>query len=414
MSAAVFRTMLLGLVRDRQALAMSFVLPAVFFVIFASIFAGATGGQMRLRVAFADEVRSETSARLVAAIASDAAIVRVGAEGLESSAVRELVRRGTADAGLIVRAGGESLDEPGGFGAPPLVILTDPVRGVAAPMLAGQIQKAYFAALPDVALRNVMSRIEEELVTLTDAQQAAVDSGLASLRQEAKAAAVEGRSAGWALDELYEREDVAGASAARNHVAYAAGAVAVLFLLFSCVHGALSVIDERDTGLLDRILAGPAGSGVLIDGRLAFLTLQGFVQVGVIFAIAWAVYGVSLLAHFGPWVITTLLTSAAAAALALALTAACATRRQAQTFANVAILILSALGGSMVPRFFMPGWLQDLGWITPTTWALEAYTTILWRGGSYRDCLGPWAALALATIAAWFAARVFARRREVV
>ena len=33
MSAAVFRTMLLGLIRDRAALAMSFVLPAVFFLV---------------------------------------------------------------------------------------------------------------------------------------------------------------------------------------------------------------------------------------------------------------------------------------------------------------------------------------------------------------------------------------------
>ena len=65
--------------------------------------------------------------------------------------------------------------------------------------------------------------------------------------------------------------------------------------------------------------------------------------------------------------------------LALALATACRTRRQAQTLANVAILVLSAIGGSMVPRFFMPPLLQDLGWITPNTWALEAYTAIFWR-----------------------------------
>ena len=35
MSFAVFRSMLLSLVRDRAALAMSFLLPALFFLIFA-------------------------------------------------------------------------------------------------------------------------------------------------------------------------------------------------------------------------------------------------------------------------------------------------------------------------------------------------------------------------------------------
>ena len=71
--------------------------------------------------------------------------------------------------------------------------------------------------------------------------------------------------------------------------------------------------------------------------------------------------------------------SFSAAGLALALTTACATRRQAQAFANVAILMLSALGGSMVPRFFMPPLLQRIGWLTPNTWALEAYASIFWR-----------------------------------
>ena len=40
---------------------MSFVLPIAFFVIFASIFAGASGEELRLKLAVADEVRSETS-----------------------------------------------------------------------------------------------------------------------------------------------------------------------------------------------------------------------------------------------------------------------------------------------------------------------------------------------------------------
>jgi ABC-2 type transport system permease protein len=34
----------------------------------------------------------------------------------------------------------------------------------------------------------------------------------------------------------------------------------------------------------------------------------------------------------------------------------------------------------MVPRFFMPETLRALGWLTPTTWALEAYTAVFWRG----------------------------------
>mgnify|MGYP000715317069 CR=1 FL=1 len=58
MSSAVFRAMLLGLLRDRAALAMSFVLAGVVFLILAAMFSGATGEQLLLEVAVADGIRA--------------------------------------------------------------------------------------------------------------------------------------------------------------------------------------------------------------------------------------------------------------------------------------------------------------------------------------------------------------------
>ena len=104
----------------------------------------------------------------------------------------------------------------------------------------------------------------------------------------------------------------------------------------------------------------------------------------------------------------------AAAGMALSLASACRTRRQAQTFANVAILIVSAVGGSMVPRFFMPPLLQDLGWITPNTWALEAYTAIFWRDEPISALWIPWGALTAAAVAGLMISRRLARRMQTI
>lgn len=414
MSAAVFRAMLLGLVRDRAALAMSFLLPSVFFLIFATIFAGATGEQLRLKVALADEIETETSRRLLAALARDPALVPVAEETLTPDEVRDRVRSGTADVGVILRADAEPLESMGGFGRAPIVIVSDPVRGVAVPMLAGQVQKAYFASLPDVALGSVVGLVEDQFIELTKEQREELEAGLADLKAEAEDATARGEIAGWGFQDLFEREDVAGQSAARNHVAYYAGAVAVLFLLFSAVHGALSILEERESGIFDRILAGPGSTRVLVDGKFLFLVAQGFVQVGVIFVLAWILYDVDLPSHLPLWALTTLLVSGAAAALALTVATACRTRRQAQTLSNVAILVLSALGGSMVPRFFMPQWLQDVGWLTPNAWALEAYTGLFWRDETVAALLVPWSMLALATVLGLVISRRLARRLEVV
>jgi ABC-2 type transport system permease protein len=163
--------------------------------------------------------------------------------------------------------------------------------------------------------------------------------------------------------------------------------------------------------VIERILAGPGGVGVLVDGKFLYVALQGFVQLGVIFAIAWLFYDVDVPARLVPWAIVTVAASLSAAGLALLLVALCRTRRQAQTVANTVILVVSAVGGSMVPRIFMPDALKSLGWLTPNTWALEAYSGILWRGEGLGSVVVPLALLLSSGAAGWYLARRLADRR---
>lgn len=413
MSAIILRSMLLGLRRDRAALAMGFVLPAAVFLIFAAIFAGATGKQLRLEITVADAAGTPNSERLVRALCNEPALRCIGEENTTPDRVRALVRRGTADVGLIIRENAR-LDSMGGFGPAPMLIIADPARGAAVPMLKGQIQRVYFSELPDVALRGVVDLLEDEFLDLDDEQREDVEIGLADLRADSERAREGGAGAGLGFTDMLETEDVAGRPETQNHVAYYAGGIAILFLLFSSVHGAITLLDERESGVLDRILAGPADIGALVNGKFLFLVLQGFVQIGIIFIIAWLVYGVDLPDHLPGWSITTLTAAAAAAGIALLIASACRTRRQAQTLASVAILILSALGGSMVPRFLMPDLLQKVGWLTPNAWALEAYTAIFWRDDPLSELVLPWGVLTAAAVISLAAARRISRRLEVL
>lgn len=374
MTLAILRAAFLLLLRDRGALLMALVVPVVFFMIFAEIFATAAGDQLQLRIAIVDEVNSDESTRLLAALTAEPAIRPVPAELTRESA-RDQVRRGTADVGLIIRADGENLATASGLAAPPLLLLVDPSRSVTATVLTGHLQRAYFKALPDLAVGRVAELIGTEFTTFTPDQQAEIAAGLRGLR----AGAGTERPAGWTFDELVERDNVAGQNAALNNVAYYAGAVAFMFLLFAAAQSALGILDDQEAGILDRIAAGPGGIDVVVNGRFLFIVLQGLVQTCLIFGVAWLGYGVDLPGNFGPWAMISVSSAVLAAGLGLLLVTACQTRAQAQVLPTVVILIMSAIGGSMVPRFFMPHWLQQLGWATPNTWALEAYSGVFWR-----------------------------------
>lgn len=407
MTVAMFRAMFLSLLNDKGALAMAFILPIVFFLLLAEIFSGAAGTELQLRVAISNEIDDELSQRLVDALQGSGALETVSGEDLSQGQVLELVRKGTADVGLVLRADARAIDDVGGFGEPPIMIVSDPAREVAARMLAGQVQQAYFQALPDVALGSVARMIGDQYVEFTPEQEADLDDGLAEMRS----AALAGEQSGWSFAEMLERNDVVGRSAATNHVAYYAGAVAYLFLLFASMQGAISLAEEQESGILDRIMAGPGGIAVLVNGKFLFLIAQGFVQMLLIFCVAWQVYGVDLPASYLPWLVVTLVACWSAAGLSLFVAAACRTRMQAQNLSTILILILSVVGGSMVPRFFMPEWLRELGWLTPNTWVLEAYSGIFWRDQRLAEIMLPCVLLAALGCITLAGAQILAARR---
>ena len=63
---------------------------------------------------------------------------------------------------------------------------------------------------------------------------------------------------------------------------------------------------------------------------------------------------------------------------------------------------------------FMHALLRQLGWFTPNTWALEAYTREFWRGEPLTALALPLALLVGAGLLGWALALRLARRDEVL
>lgn len=411
MKHAVCRTLVLGLWRDRGALVMSFVLPAIVFLVFAAILSGATGDELRLKVVIANEKTDPLAGRLAAALAVDRALAVVESTVLSAAQADAAVSAGSADAAIVIRRDGRALDDLIGDGPSPVLILTHPARMVAGAIVGGAVQRAYFAAVPDAALRGVVALVDSAVVELTPAQRAEADVALSTM--STNLAKNDGQAdAGSALLGLVESQPSAHSRGALDQVTYYAAAVSALFVLLSAVHAASSIHDDRASGIVDRVVAGPAGTAALIDGRAIFLMGQGIVQALVIFGVAWATYARQWPGALWAWGLMTLALAAAAAGLTLGVACLCGSARQAQAASNVAILIAAAIGGSMVPRYLMPAWLQSLGWFSPNAWVIDGFTRALGPDPERYGSVLPASVLAAIGVVGWLVARNRAARWE--
>ena len=334
MLIAVFETMALSLWRDRSAFALTFLLPPAIYIIFALVFSSAAGGDLSIRLAvLAGE--DALSNRLVREL-SEAPEISMLLRAEDADDLHDKLQTGAASAGLeIIRTEGKS--------APDFMLHQDATR-----------QAAAFAA----------------------------EKALARLRPSADG---NGDGDGATL----QRAFVNPVNASAPMAAYYAGGVAVLFLFLSGFQSALTLIEERDAKVLDRAIAGKNRLGPIVDGKFAFIVVQGVAQCAIILLTATLLFGVDL--RFAPLTLFAVVLACAlcSAGVTLAVTSLCQSRPQAHAIGTVLSLVFAAVGGSMAPMFLMPEAIQSVGAATPNGLAVAGFGAALWRGQSFAAALAP-------------------------
>jgi ABC-2 type transport system permease protein len=431
----VLRVGWIGLARDRVALALTFVLPVAFFSIFAYVFGGQgrDAGTRAVRVAVVDEARTEASARLIEALRREKGLrvlpaVEADGEGavrpepLDRAAAEALVRGGELPVALVLPRE-LRLGAFGGAGGR-VELLADTSDPVAPQIVVGLLQKVAMTEMPDVLASEGLSQFERYAGTFTPGQREAVDRWIPTLRErglrrgDGKPRAGErDPSAGEDPDDAaglipVRVVDVLGETKRDPAIAFYAAGNAVLFLLFSASAAAGTLLDEKESGTLDRLLSSRLGMGRLLAGKWAFAWLLGIVQVTWMFVWGAAVFRLELASHLAGFALMTVATAAAAAAFGLVLATACRSRAQLAGISTIVILVMSAVGGSMFPRFLMSDGMQRVGLLTFNAWALDGYIKVFWRDAPVGE-LWPQLAVLLGITAAFLAAaRLLARRWE--
>jgi len=126
------------------------------------------------------------------------------------------------------------------------------------------------------------------------------------------------------------------------------------------------------------------------------------------------VFHLPLLDHLPGFFVMSIVTSAAAAGFGLVLATISRSRAQLSGISTILILAMSAVGGSMFPRFLMSEGMQKMGLVTFNAWALDGYIKVFWRNAPIID-LWPQVAVLIGLCALFLVvARMFARRWETL
>ena len=72
-------------------------------------------------------------------------------------------------------------------------------------------------------------------------------------------------------------------------------------------------------------------------------------------------------------------TAFAVSGLGIFLAAVAKSRQQAQNLSTIIILVMSAIGGSMIPLFIMPSVLQKIALFSLNYWGIQGFYDIFWR-----------------------------------
>jgi ABC-2 type transport system permease protein len=167
----------------------------------------------------------------------------------------------------------------------------------------------------------------------------------------------------------------------------------ITFLLIGMMLGiALTLFDERDWGTLKRLQVSGAPLTGLLLGKLFARFIVGIAQMIVLFAVGWALFGISLGRNPLALIIPTVGISFAAAALALVVASIATAHDSVMSLGVTISMAMAAIGGCWWPLDFEPGWMRELARWLPTTWTMQAFNDLMIRNQPPSAALLPLAA----------------------
>jgi ABC-2 type transport system permease protein len=410
------------LIRDKTGFFFTFFFPVIVAVFFGTIFSGGNGETPSISILLVDEDQTPQSRNFISELgmAEDLDFrVCSRTEAIDS------VRRGKSVAYIAVEPGFGAAQKNIFWGKPPQLELgVDPAQKSTAGMLQGILMK--------YAVKGFQQRFSDASIMREN-----IDNALASVRNSTGLAPERKQHLEGFLSELDSYLSEPGADSMNEGkekdgfegfqplviresevavekegpqsgyaVSFPQG---IMWGIIGCVASfSISLVVERTRGTLIRLRSAPVSAMQILAGKaLACFLTTLVISTGLIIL-------ARVFFHLIPN--STILLSAAILSICLGfvgimmlLSVLGKTEQAAGGIGWAILLMMSMLGGGMIPLFVMPKWLQNISHISPVKWAMLALEGAIWRRFTPGEMLIPCGVM-LAVGIACFAAGLFTMR----
>lgn len=365
---------------DRRAVLLTFLVPILLITLFAFAFGGIGGGSTNakpIELLVSDIDNSSDSKSVITSLDALSGLTLIPKETNEAT---DLIRRGKYVGVLIFEKGFQDSINKGN--SLPMELKYDAAREIEMGMLQSVLMENLMSTVGKKSIKAKMnSYFEENFSGMPKTMKEKIFNDMDSGKG--------GISASLDNNLSLKMTSVIKESTKKENLGLiqAVAGTAIMMLLFSIAGIGGGLLDEKEAGTLKRLLYSPLKTTDILFGKMAAALVLAILQLVVMFIFSWLVFGLPLFKNITALVLMILTTAFAVSSFGMFLVAVAKTRQQLQGLSTIIILVMSAIGGSMVPLFVMPAIMQKIAVVSINYWGIQGFYDIFWRNLPLLDIL---------------------------
>ncbi|MBK9454162.1 MAG: ABC transporter permease [Bacteroidetes bacterium] len=353
---------------DKRAIILSLLLPIGLITLFALAFGGVGADDEEegtpIAVLYADEDQTTSSKNIITELDAIPGIVCIATD---TQSAKNQIKSGGQIANIIIHKGYEDALNNGTN--IPIELQYDQSRAmeisVLQNLLVSKISSVKGEKDADKGVDRIMQNMFSNLPAQTqDSIRNNLKSGLNKENEQ---------------EQLITMASVVGEEESNWGLIQAVAGTAIMMLLFSVRSIGSGMLEEKENGVLKKLLQSPITPFEILFGKMLTAVIVAIFQLSVMFVFSWLAFGLDIFMNLPALIIMILTTAIACSAFGVLLASIVRSKKQADSLSTIIILFMSAIGGSMIPLYIMPAFMQDAAVISVNYWSIQGFYDIFWR-----------------------------------